>query len=146
MSAVAEFVRLPACKVGQLRSAYDATMALGESVAEYNYSGYVITTLLPYLDERGIQLGHSSYDVLVPELYREHGSSLLFLTPAHRDAYLPRLSSEEFSEAELQAFYNDFNACAEGPEVGEAMLAGVAALRQSLASLDADSVIVCTIG
>ena len=146
MSAIAEFTRLPAAKVEQLRSDYDATMASGESVAEYDYSGYVLAALLPYLDDRHIELGRSPYDALVAELCQERGISLFVLTSAHRDAYLPRLASEPFPITELQAFYNDFNACAEGPEVGEAMRAGVAALCESLAALDTDSVVVCTIG
>ena len=146
MSAIAEFTRLPAAKVEQLRFAYDATMASGESVAEYGYSGYVLATLLPYLDDHGIVLGRSPYDALVTELCQQRGISLFVFTSSHRDSYLSKLSPEQFSVAELRAFYNEFNACTDGPEVGEAMLAGVAALRDSLGSLNADSVVVCTIG
>ena len=121
-------------------------MESGESVAEYDYSGYVLGTLLSYLDDHDIKLERSSYDALVNELCEEHGISLFILTSAHRDAYLLRLTPEQFSVEDLQAFFNNFNACAEGPEIGEAMLAGVVALRESLVSLDSDSVVVCTIG
>lgn len=146
MSAIAEFIRLPTSSVEQLRFTYDDTMESGEPVAEYDYSGYVLGTLLPFLDNRDIKLGRSLYNSLINELSEERGISLFILTPAHRNAYLARLSPEQFSVAELQAFYNRFNSCAEGPEVGEAMLAGVVAFRESLASLNDDSVVVCTIG
>ncbi len=146
MSAIADFIRLPASAVGQLRSNYDETIAgQGESVAQYDWSGYVFGTLLPYLGERGIQLMTSPYDELTAHLCDSRGATIFIFTPSHRDAYLTLLSPEHFSAGELRDYFNKFNACNEA-EVGQAMLDGIASIQQSLTAIDGNSVILFSIG
>lgn len=146
MSAIADFIRLPATAVEQLRSNYDQTLQrLGQPAASYEWSGYVLATLLSYLDEHDINLMKSPYDALTTELCQSRGATIFIFTPAHKDAYLSRLSPEQYSADELRDYFNDFNASDEA-EIGQAMLDGIASIRDSLASLDADSVIVFSIG
>jgi hypothetical protein len=45
----------------------------------------------------------------------------------------------------LQTYYNEFTETREGPEIGEAMLEGISAFRESLVSLHDESVVVFTI-
>ena len=146
MSAFADFIRLPASAVDHLRSDYDETLEQGEVAADYFSSGYVLSTLLPYLDEHGITFDQTPHDALASELCQQEGMLLfMLLTPAHRDAHLDQLSAERFSIVELQAYYNEFTASKEGPEIGEATLDGIACFRESLASLADGSVVVFTI-
>ncbi len=146
MSAIAEFTRLPAALVEQLPENYDQIIQRhGQQAASYAWSGYVLATLLPYLEERGIKLMDSPYDALTMPLCESRGATICIFTSAHKDAYLSQLSPEQFSADEMGAFFNEFNAANEAG-VGEAMMDGVAAIRESLASLDADSVIVLEIG
>ena len=146
MSAIANFIRIPTAAIEQLGSDYGQTLQRhGESVAEYGWSGYVLATLLAYLDEKEIPLTKSSYDSLATELSRSRGETIFIFTSAHRDAYLPRLSPGQFSANELGKYFNEFNGTRE-TEIGQAMLDGIASLRDGLAALDADSVIVFSIG
>lgn len=145
MSAIATFTRLPASALEQLRSDYDATMEQhGQPAAEYEWSGYILATLLPYLDEREIALMDSPHNELTLHLSKSLGATIFVFTPAHKETYLNRLSSSLFSPDELRDYFNEFNATHE-PEVGQAMLDGITAIRHSLASLDADSVILFSI-
>jgi hypothetical protein len=147
MSAIAEFIRLPANALEKLREDYfDTVDTYGESVAEYDWSGYVIATLLPYLDEKGISLTKSPFKNLAHDLYNAQGISLEILTPAHKEAFLEMLSPEAYSKDDLRDYFNEFNAAQEPDEVGQAMLDGIAAIRTSLDALDADSVILLHIG
>jgi hypothetical protein len=146
MSAIADFIRLPSSDVEQLRSNYDQTLErYGQPAATYEWSGYVLATLLSYLDEHDINLMKSPYEALTAELCQSRGATIFIFTPTHKDAYLSRLSREQFSADELRDYFNDFNASDEA-EIGQAMLDGIASIRDSLASLDADSVIVFSIG
>ena len=146
MSAIAGFIRLPATAVEHLRASYDQTLQrLGHPASSYEWSGYILATLLSYLDEHDIRLMKSPYDVLTAHLCQSRGATTFIFTPAHKGAYLSRLSPEQFSSDELRDYFNDFNASNEA-EIGQAMLDGIASIRESLASLDADSVIVFSIG
>jgi hypothetical protein len=145
MSAIANFIRLPATAVEQLRSDYDQTLEhQGQPAANYDWSGYVLATLLPYLQERGIDLMKSPYDALTTQLCKARGATIFIFTPAHKAAYSLRLSPEQYSADELRDYFNEFNATNES-EIGLALLEGIVAIRESLASLDADSVIVFSI-
>ena len=146
MSAIADFIRLPASTVEQLRSNYDQTVAQhGQPAASYDWSGYVLATLLPYLDEHGIKLMDSPYDALTTHLSQSRGATIFIFTSAHKDAYHDTLSPSLFSSDELRDYFNEFNATNEA-EIGPAMLDGITAIHQSLASLDAGSVILLSIG
>jgi len=103
---------------------------------EYSWSGDVLATLLPYLDEQGIDLMHAD---------QTRGGSVFVLTSVHRERYLSRLDPVEFDGAVLRRHYEEFNeTAAEG--VGYAMLDGIAFFRDTLASLESATVAVLIIG
>jgi hypothetical protein len=146
MSTIANFIKLPVRAIDQLQSNYDATIdQFGQSVASYEWSGYVLATLLPYLREQGIDLMKSPYNELTKQLSKDHRASIFILPHAHQEAFFDKLSPSHFSSAELRDYYNEFNESDE-EEIGQAMLDGIAALQCSLGTLDADSVVLLSIG
>jgi gluconate kinase len=106
---------------------------------EYSWSGHVLTTLLRYLDEQGIDLVRSDRDELAPE------GSVLVLTSDHRERYWARLDPSEFDGAVLRRYYEEFNETA-AKDVGYAMLDGIAFFRDTLAPLESATVAVLIIG
>ena len=112
---------------------------------EYCWSGSVLATLLPYLDEQGIDLMHSDHDEPASTLSQTQESSVFVLTSDHRDRYLKRLDPIEFDGAALRRYHEEFNELtAEG--VGYAMLDGIAFFRDTLAPLRPAIVAVLIIG
>jgi hypothetical protein len=146
MSAIASFIRLPVTALEELGDDYDNCIErLGQPVAEYDWSGYVLATLLVYLDKDGVKLMDSAYKELSNQLCQTRGSTIFIFTPAHKDAYLDRLSPERFSSDALRDYFNEFNATSEAG-IGQAMLDGISCIQQSLSSIDAVSVVVLEIG
>jgi hypothetical protein len=158
MSAIASFTQLPTSALAGLRTAavpkktffgstkdgYDRYLAQnGRPVADYPWSGYVLATLLTYLEERGIDLMHSEHDELSTFLTTTRHATHFVFTDTHRSAYLDQLS-KSFSEEELRDYFNEFNASDE-PDAGKPMLDGIAAFRDSVASVDKDSVVLFAI-
>jgi hypothetical protein len=102
---------------------------------EYSWSGYVLATLLRYLDDQGIDLMHS----------QTREGSVFVHTSDHRERYLARLDPSAFDGAALRRYYEELNeTSADGVEY--AMLDGIAFLRDSLAPLQAAIVAVVIIG
>jgi hypothetical protein len=114
----------------------------GREVADYNWSGFVLATLLPYLQENHqIDLMKSEYDELASFLTQARNATHFIFTEAQRSAFMNRLDVRLFSETDLRNYFNEFNETND-QEVGRAMLDGVVALQQSLSQLDSGSVIV----
>jgi hypothetical protein len=112
---------------------------------EYAWSGYVLATLLPYLNEQGIDLMHSDHDEVASTLSQTRKEPVFVLTSEHRDRYLARLDPSEFDGPVLRRYYEECNeTAAEG--VDYAMLDGIAFFRDTLASLESGSVAVLIIG
>ena len=112
---------------------------------EYAWSGDVLATLLPYLDEQGIDLMHSDYDEVASTISQTRGDSILVLTSDHRRRYLAHLDPSEFDGAALRRYYEELNkTAADGVEY--AMLDGIAFFRDTLAPLDYAIVAVFIIG
>jgi gluconate kinase len=112
---------------------------------EYSWSGDVLATLLPYLDEQGIDLMHSDHDEVASTLSQTRESFVFVLTSDHRERYLERLDPIEFDGAVLRRYYEEFNeTAAEG--VDYAMLDGIAFFRDTLAPLQSAIVAVLIIG
>jgi hypothetical protein len=112
---------------------------------EYSWSGDVLATLLPYLDEQGIDLVHSDHDQVASTISQTREGSVFVLTSDHRERYLARLDPSAFDGAALRRYYEEFNeTAAEG--VGYAMLDGIAFFRDTLEPLEAAVVAVVTIG
>jgi hypothetical protein len=112
---------------------------------EYAWSGYVLATLLRYLDEQGIDLMHSDHDEVASTISQTQKGSVFVLTSAQRERYLARLDPSAFDGAVLRRYYEEFNeTTAEG--VDYAMLDGIAFFRDTLAPLESAIVAVFIIG
>jgi len=112
---------------------------------EYGWSGDVLATLLPYLDEQGIGLMHSGHGEVASTLSQTREGSVFVLTSDHRERYLARLDPSAFDGAVLRRHYEEFNeTAAEGVEY--AVLDGIAFLRDTLAPLRSAIVAVLIIG
>jgi hypothetical protein len=112
---------------------------------EYSWSGYVLATLLPYLDEQGTDLTHSDHDQVASTISQTREGSVFILTSDHRERYLARLDPSAFDGSVLRRYYEEFNdMSAEG--VDYAMLDGIAFFRDTLAPLDSAIVAVFIIG
>ena len=108
---------------------------------EYSWSGHVLATLLPYLDEQGIDLLHSDHNEVASTVSEAREGSVFVLTSDHRERYLARLDPSAFDGAVLRRYYEEFNeTAAEG--VDYAMLDAIAFFRDTLAPLQSPSVAV----
>src|SRR5215208_3297743 len=112
---------------------------------EYSWSGYVLATLLRYLDEQGIDLMHSDHDQVASTISQTRGGPVFVLTSDHRERHLARLDPSAFDGAVLRSYYEEFNQVT-GDGVEYAMLDGIAFLRDTLAPLESTSVAVFIIG
>jgi hypothetical protein len=150
MSSIASFIKLPKTALDGLRQAtaqggFDRYLQQhGKPVADYDSPGFILATLLPYLEEQQIDLMTSEHDELATFLSETLQATCFIFTDAHRQAYAGKLTPESFSAPELGDYYNDFNATNE-PNAGQPMLDGIRALQQSLSALNGDSVIVFSI-
>jgi hypothetical protein len=113
----------------------------GREVAEYPWSGYVLGTVLVYLEEHGVNLMVGEYDELATRLCEARGATCFIFTPAHRQAFLAQLDPDGFSEDVLRDYYNEFNAVDE-PGSGRPMLDGIRSFAQCLGAIEAGSVVV----
>jgi hypothetical protein len=112
---------------------------------EYAWSGYVLATLFPFLEEQDIDLLHSDHDQVASALSQAREGSVFVLTSDHRERYLARLDPSAFDGAVLRRYYEEFNeTAAEG--VDYAMLDGIAFFRDTLAPLESAIVAVLIIG
>ncbi len=112
---------------------------------EYAWSGDVLATLLPYLDEQGIDLVHSDHDEVASTISQTREGPVVVLTSDHRERYLARLDPSAFDGAELRRYYEELNeTAADGVEY--AMLDGIAFVRDTLAPLEPAIVAVIVIG
>ncbi len=154
MPANALFTRLPKAELGELVAAagdddpqaFQSFLAAnGTSVADYDYDGEVFSVLLPVLSEEyDIDL-ETSENEIVADIAEAIETLVFILTADDQEKYLAKLNPDHFSEEELAEAYEDFTE-EEEEEAGEMMLAAVAALHQSLSEVDADHVVVVTIG
>jgi gluconate kinase len=112
---------------------------------DYGWSGHVLATLLPCLDEQGIDLMHSDHDEVASTISQTRGGSVFVLTSDHRERYLARLDPIAFDGAVLRRYYEEFNETA-AEDVGYAMLDGIAFFRDTLAPLQSAIVAVFIIG
>jgi hypothetical protein len=161
MSAIAEFIKLPKTALEGLSKAaipkkslfgsprdtyHDYLRGNGEEVAEYRWSGYVLATLLPYLEEKHqIDLMKSEYDVLATTLTTARRATHFVFTNNLRLKYLDKLNALSVPEEELRDYYNEFNATKES-DAGKPMLDGVKTLRDALNRVDESSVVLFIIG
>jgi hypothetical protein len=112
---------------------------------EYSWSGDVLATLLPYLDEQGIDLMHSDHDEVAATISQTRAASVFVLTSGHRERYLARLDPIEFDGAVLRGYYEESHETA-AAGVEYAMLDGIAFFRDTLALLRSAIVALLIIG
>ncbi len=154
MAANAIFTRLPRAELGDLVAAandddpqaFQSFLAAnGTSVADYDFDGEVFSTLLPILSEDyDIDL-ETSENEIVADIAEAMESLVFILTADDQSKYLAKLSPDNFTESELAEAYEDFTE-EEEEDSGEMMLAAVTALHQCLLEVDADHVVVVTVG
>jgi hypothetical protein len=160
MSAIAPFVKLSKTDLDGLRDAatpkkplfgrprdlyHDYLRLHGKEVADYRWSGYVLATLLPYLEERHqIRLMTSEYEALADSLTKTRGAAHFIFTNELKTKNLDLLDSLSVSEEQLRDYYNEFNETNE-PQIGKPMLDGVKVFRQALSQVDESSVVVFAI-
>ena len=159
MSAIASFIKLPKTVLDGLRevavpkkrffgaprdSYPDYLQQHGRQVADYQWSGFVLATLLSYLEEQHqITLMDSEHDELGKFLTDSRKATHFIFTDAHKRAFLAKLDGR-FSEQGLRDYFREFNETDE-PEAGKWMLDGIRAFRQSLGAVDEGSVILFSI-
>ena len=160
MSAVASFILLPRAALSGLRDAAvprkrlfgtpkdtygDFLARSGREVGDYQWSGYVLATLLCCLEqEHQINLLKSPDDELAGFLTKTRGNTHVIFCKDHKDTYLEKLNPSALSVEQLRDFYNKFND-ADEPDAGLPMIDGVRSIRQSLAQLDDTSVVILVI-
>jgi hypothetical protein len=160
MSATASFFMMPRSAIDGLRKSAVPRKRLfgkpkdtywkylrdnGREAARYAWSGYVLGTLLPYLEEHhDIQLMKSEFDELSTYLTNTRGATCFVFTETHKRHYLEKLAPQSYSLESLRDYYDDFNGVHE-PVSGRWMLDGIQCLRECLAGLNPDSVIVFSI-
>jgi hypothetical protein len=119
--------------------------ANGTSVADYDWDGDVFEVLLPVLaEDYDIDL-EAGENEIVADISEAVESTVFILTVEEREKYLDKLSPDNFSDEELREAYEDFTE-EEEEEAGDMMLDAVTALFQSLQEVDADHVVVVTVG
>jgi hypothetical protein len=118
----------------------------GKPLVHYYWSGFIMGTLLVYLQEkRYIDLMKSEFDELGFSLTKIREGATFILTAAHKKAYLSDLKPATYSESELRAYYEAVNQRSNA-DSGRAMLDGISLIRINLFYVASDSIIVLTIG
>jgi len=159
MSAIARFTLLSKENLDGLRESSLPTKRLigkpvdkywnflninGEEVVDYQWSGYVLATLLPYLAEiHNIDLMGSEFDTLAGFLSETRSATHFIFTNSHKNSFLKKLENE-YSEVELEKYFNEFNGTNE-KGVGTSMLDGIRAFHECLTRVDDDNVIIFSI-
>ncbi|MES1228315.1 MAG: hypothetical protein ABUL72_06550 [Armatimonadota bacterium] len=145
MSATASFIKVAASSLSNL--AKNFSMKAGQEVAVYPFSGYVIGTVLPYLEENGFDLMASGRESDEEALGEASGSSVFILTPGIKADVLTKLSHFKPTASSLASYYNEFNDAEEEVEaIAPAMEAAIECLKTSLVAIDDDSVVLVVVG
>jgi hypothetical protein len=159
MSSIASAALVPLIALGRLREAAqpksrffgpprDAFPELirdvGEALPDYDGQGFVLATLLAYLQDQQINLLTSDHSQLAEYLARERHATFVVLTEQHRAAALARLDPAAYDAAVLERYYEEFVEHS-APGAGVAMLEGVAFLRATLAAVKPGTVALVTI-
>jgi len=112
----------------------------------FDGSGFLFTTVLVFLQERGIDLFQGSYATRAQELQRSRNALLcIFLTSSQRAEHLPKLSCLSASSGEMEQYFEAFTETRE-PGIGQMLLLAVEYLRMALAAVPDGGVVVFNIG
>jgi hypothetical protein len=127
------------------RPAFDKTVKSGRVLPTYDGQGYVLATLLVFLNKEGIDLLSGDQKQLSEQLSAARRTTIVILTEAHRTTELPKLMVSQFDAARLEAYYSAFTA-SDASGVGAVMAAGVEYLTKVLAGVGANEVALIEIG
>ena len=149
-SDLAELVRSAAPQrrfLGGVRDLYPKTLArLSASVPDFEGSGWILNTVLPFLKERGADLLTGAHEQEAGAIASARGEAMvLILDSKHRDAHLQSLREARFSEAELENYYREFNET-DPRGAGAAMQLGIDWLVMLLERLEMGRVAVVNVG
>jgi hypothetical protein len=112
----------------------------------FTESGFLFTTVLVLLQERGIDLLQGAHAAQAEELQRTRGALLcIFFAPDQRSAYLPKLQNLSISAGELEQYFEAFTETSESG-IGEALLLAIEYLRVVLAAVPDTGVVLFNIG
>jgi len=126
-------------------SYWDYLRANGRPIADYPWSGYLLATVLEWLQEKhGIDLMTSSEDELANLLNTARGATHFVLPVEHRIAYLERLDPSAFSAEAFRGYYNAFHETDE-TDLGTSMEDGIGLLRRLLTAVDENSLAILII-
>jgi hypothetical protein len=152
MSATAEIHIIPRSALNQLTEVasdderYRETLAsVSTDVFVYDYSGWILATLLPVLSsEFGIDLMTSDQQ-LATQLTQATSVTHVLLTSHEKETYSQRLQATAFEAAKLRKSFEEFNAT-DAPEAEEFMPDGIRFLKAGLDRLTPDTVGILKIG
>jgi hypothetical protein len=160
MSAVADFRLIETSKLSELRdnaeiriekklfskktidTYWDYLNSNSKKLKDFEYSGYIFADLLIFLVEnKNIDLLKSRYDDIANSIVEKRQNSTIILTYDHRQAYLDKLTPDQFSADEIVAFNKDFSEN-DDLELVKAEIEGIKALRDVLDQLTGDDQVV----
>ena len=143
-ATLAESARPKRRLFGRARTEFVDTLATrGQELPEIEWSGLYVGVLVAYLDERGIDLPDPELDEAANRLSdARQAATFAFATESKR--HLPQLDPERFDPAEMRSYFEELNEC-EDAEAGRAMRDVLTTLRDHLAALDDQSVLVVSI-
>lgn len=118
-----------------------------KKLADFNESGYIFANLLIFLEERrGIDLLKGKYDHIANSIVEKRQNSTFIFTYEHTQAYANKLNPDHFTLNELIEFNKEFSEESD-PQLAEAEIEGIKALRNHLELLTDDSqVILLSVG
>jgi hypothetical protein len=151
MAAIADFTLLPRTALEELGQIADdaglqKVLQKGNSLAGFNWPGWVFYPLQAYLArEIGMDREKFEFAALSKELRQRGELVTAIFGVREKNEFLAKLDPQTFTPEALSEFANQFNK-ATVPEAGEAMLAGIRALRAALAHVDESNVLVLSIG
>jgi CHAD domain-containing protein len=129
-------------KLGRVRSVDDwTTLVAGADTVTYKASGWLLATLLPYLEERGVNLMNGPDTMALCDML---GCSCFALTSSHR-GLIDQLDPARYEPKQLRRYYEEFNETS-GAGAEEALLEGIRFLREALERLPDDKVGVLVVG
>jgi hypothetical protein len=109
---------------------------------EFGWSGYVLMYLLEYLDEAGVTFGVADYRSEIDAI--NAGDDLIYLVTAADRAHLPALAPDALDRAAVRVFFTEVEY--DFDEVDQAVEDAVGLLRDQIATLDDQQLLVIHIG
>ena len=112
---------------------------------DFGYNGWLLATLLVLLQrDYGIDLMHDMKEMCA-KLTKGMGATQFIFTAAEKSACESRLDASQFSAAELEKAFAEFNGT-DGEGFGEIMLEGIRFLRVGLEEMTVGTVAILSIG